>query len=467
MEKVTFSIALQQILDETSITLEEKSSYISDLVYQAVEQHIMRNQMDIDPTLVIGVSLGSKLKLLKGEDNPELKKKIKKYRGLRLACRKRKTLSVSHINELQKSAMDIVEHIHFSDVHFTSRIPIRNTMVNSVSVETLEGYRYFQILHADVFRVPSDLTIVSTHANPDEVPSGILVEQLQKKGIQINPDNVFQIINKDRTWTCFQEVQDKDNISAVLTIRMKKSDHLDNPALFFSDAVRGMFASIAALEYLGHRFQTINLPVIYGGRIVDYTSSIEALLTNALQWLKKSDYTERINFVVYSTTELVHWNNALDSLMGRSLVSSGSDKVLDGLLKELAYHLSLEKTGILKGAIEPIQFALSNLDQVCIQNICVFGRKLVEQMTLFFIQKYSLKKSGALASNIETLRSSKKLAPWICSYMHSLRIFGNETVHPRNRVQYLPKGLDANDLISALSAMKALILFWNNWQEEV
>lgn len=55
--------------------------------------------------------------------------------------------------------------------------------------------------------------------------------------------------------------------------------------------------------------------------------------------------------------------------------------------------------------------------------------------------------------DIEELSQKKIIAPWIGSYMHSLRIFGNEMVHSK---------LSNVDCISSLSAIRALINFFSN-----
>ncbi len=131
-----------------------------------------------------------------------------------------------------------------------------------------------------------------------------------------------------------------------------------------------------------------------------------------------------------------------------------------GIIKEVVHILSsLDKTGI-DSAVKPLLEALQKKEHVCIENICVFGRTLCELMALALLKQHDLKVHPMLMNNIETLRQSKIIAPWICSYMHSLRIFGNETVHMRETINYRPKGLDENDLIAALSAIKSLAAFW-------
>lgn len=458
----TFRGCATEIEKRPDVSLVDKAAYLFDLAYQAVDEYLTRAGLTSDKSDVSRKSLGQRLSLLENDNNEEFKKAIKAFRSLRLRCERKPALSIELFRELQVGALNVVEAAAVGSNQFESRVPLGVHTVNSVSIETVEGYRYFHILHADVFRVPADLTIISTHANPEMPPSGLLVQALRKKGITVDPELIFQVTDRNTLWTCFQEVKADDCVRAVLTARMRSSRHIEEPAVYFENAVKAIFSSIASLEYLGHRFRTINLPLIYGQRIVDYEAAIESLLRNALTWLKKSDHTEKVNFVVHRSDELQAWDSALNRVLGRSLVAAGSDQVLQGLVKELGHQMAEKSASPLAGAIIPLQQALVKTDSICIENVCVFGRKLCELISSELIRRHKLKLGAMLLNNIETLRQAKVVAPWICSYLHSLRIFGNETVHTRSAVKYVPKSLDQNDLIAALSAIKSLLAFWTN-----
>ena len=456
----TFQTAINWIGGQSRFTFPVRAAYLYDLVYQVADAYIGGKGLADEE--LSRKSIGKKLAYLENDPNEELKKALRTFRKQRLRCERRDSITEDLFESLQVAASHVLEFAGVGEGKFESRVPLGVETVNSVSIETVEGYRSFDILHADVLEVPADLVIISTHANPEEPPSGQLVHALKKKGVEIDPNLIFQVVDKDTMWVCFQEIVCSETcVGSVLTARMKTSRELDNPQAYFDDAVKGIFSSIAALEYLGHRFRVINLPVIYGQRIVDYEAAIGSLLKNALRWLKKSDHAEKVNFVVYSSEDLAVWDSALNQAMGRSLVAAGSDEVLKGMVKELAHQLSVTQESAFSSAIVPLQQALSKPDSICIENICVFGRKLCELLSLHLVERHNLKLSPILLNNIETLRESKIVAPWICSYMHSLRIFGNETVHTRSSVKYVPKSLDQNDLIASLSAIKSLLAFWN------
>ena len=244
--------------------------------------------------------------------------------------------------------------------------------------------------------------------------------------------------------------------------------------MFFDKAVRGIFASIAALEYLEHTFSTVSLSAIYGQRLQRehdrgedlYPSIAESLIRHALHWLKNSNHTHTIQFVVYREDELKVWDAAMNTCLGRSLIAAGTDGVIKSLCQEITQQATSQPNALLQGALEPLANALARSDKLYVQSICVFGRKLVEEMLQVLMPLGGLKIQKELMNNIDALERSRRVAPWITSYMHSLRVFGNEEVHAKPQSpEYRPSRMDKGDLISALSAIRALLSSWPEIQK--
>ena len=63
-----------------------------------------------------------------------------------------------------------------------------------------------------------------------------------------------------------------------------------------------------------------------------------------------------------------------------------------------------------------------------------------------------------LFKKIETLHN-RNIAQWISSYMHVLRIFGNESAHERN-THRMPSELTENDFIISLFCLNRVLQFW-------
>jgi len=69
--------------------------------------------------------------------------------------------------------------------------------------------------------------------------------------------------------------------------------------------------------------------------------------------------------------------------------------------------------------------------------------------------------SGELIKNIDAL-SKLKVAPWVLSYLHMLRIFGNEAVHekPQDR---RPGSVNQGDFGVLLACLDQVLEWWGEW----
>ena len=196
---VTFQAAIDGFRQLADYGCDERASYLFDLVDQAVDGYIV-SRGRWQETLA-GKSLGKKIAVLDNEKDEDLKSAVKRFRSLRLKILKSPRFTDEMIAGLKSAAAKVVSTAGAEERTFSCRVPLGSKIVNSVSIETIGGFRYFHILHADVFSVPADLTVISTHANATEPPSGQLVSALKKRGIEIDPEKVFQIIENGSTWT--------------------------------------------------------------------------------------------------------------------------------------------------------------------------------------------------------------------------------------------------------------------------
>jgi hypothetical protein len=106
-------------------------------------------------------------------------------------------------------------------------------------------------------------------------------------------------------------------------------------------------------------------------------------------------------------------------------------------------------------------------DRLCVQTIATFGRKLAELMTEQLCRDLDLPLARDLLTNIETVRNTHMLAGWISSYLHSLRVFGNEGVHSlAAKRSVVPARLSPEDLLSILCAIRSVLRFWDEWRHE-
>jgi hypothetical protein len=359
-------------------------------------------------------------------------------------------------------AEKVCQHVGCGTRRTSLRTPRATRTVNAVSVETTTGYRTFHLQHGDLLQVSTDLLIISSRTrHPDSAEGDYWLNQIRKLyDLEFDPSRILLRLGAE-AWTCFQEGNPNTPFAQLLTLRAPALAHQSDPARFYDTLIGGLLASVAALEHLGYRFPRIALTALMASWVPDYRSGIDSLIRHSVRWLKKSEHTHTVQFLIYYADELLHWDSAMDTCLGRTTVSTGRHAVLEGLRRDLLNAAAPHQDGPLAGAVQPLLEALGRKDQLCIEHVCVFGRKLVELALSILLSRYGLKETPVLMTNIEALRQSGQVAPWICSYMHSLRIFGNETVHTRAPERtYLPARLSENDLLSALCALRALLDFW-------
>ena len=339
--------------------------------------------------------------------------------------------------------------------------------VNSVSVETAQSYKAFDLVHGDITRISTDLIVLSAYGSAKSAPEGQVVQALRQQGVVVATEPRWLNFS-ERCWTCFQKGGDT-GASALLTVFIPQLAFHEDPLPIFEQAVRGVFASLAALEYTGLSFRRVSLPVLYGQRILKehsrgderYPRLADILIQESVRWLRKSDQTHTVQFVVFEEAQVSEWDAAINRTLGRSLISAGSDAVLKSLCQEIVDAVRSQPDRRLAGATAPLAAALSGKDPLVVESVCVWARKLVEAMLMVLLPNQKITPGRDLASNIDHLGTSKTVAPWIVSYMHSLRIFGNESVHARGEAPgYHPARLDRSDLVSALSAVRSLLAFW-------
>lgn len=334
--------------------------------------------------------------------------------------------------------------------------------INSVSVDTPNGFRSFQLVQGDITTVPTDLLICSSHPDADRPPDGNIIRRLRDRhGWDLH--DACRLLSLDHgCWTCFLAAPAGLPCGNVLVLRMPDPTHDSDGNALFDNSIQGTFAAVAALELMDRRFPVISLPLLYNRQLEDRVAGAETLIRRATAWLKQSAHTHTIQMVFIDTSDMACWNEAMDRSLGRSYVPGGSNAVVSGLCSEVLGQLAGSHDPRLAGATGPLRGALAHADKLSIEHLCAFGRKLVELMLAQLLPQFGLRHTSILANNIEELNKCHRVAPWIVSYMHTLRIFGNESVHARDQGSpHRPSRLGASDLVVALSAIRALLAFWS------
>lgn len=341
-------------------------------------------------------------------------------------------------------------------------------VINSVLIETPHGVRTFELIHGDVLADPADLLVISTHHNPQMRPTGRIVSTItQRYGIEVDVSRPWLNVTGG-VQSCIQRPPETVPFGCILIMRIAGARKQEDPVDFYDKAVRGTFAAIGALEFMGDKFQSISLPVLSGQRIVDYQSAVKSLLSHSIEWLRRSTYAKRLGYYVFEDGEIAAWDQAMNDCLGRSYVDAGKESILRGLCHEIVHGIDKPAAvdAVMGRILSELREALVHPDRVSPQRVAAVGRKIAEHVTERVLDKMpGVTVQRELINNIEALRKAK-VADWMLSYLHSLRVFGNEAVHDLGaKRDTVPSHLTADDLVSILSAIRSVMRFWEQWPQ--
>lgn len=369
------------------------------------------------------------------------------------------------LTSLDDAVRAVVEATGAGEVPYVRRVSYGVRAVNHVSLETRQGLRTFHLMHGNALAAPADVLVVSSHADATRDPDGQLVAALRWRWKMAVRDPGPLLRLPDGGWVSWlPDVPQAAPFRGVLLLRTPRARVGTDPVEELGRSLQGAFASLRALAYLGVPVGRITLPMIAGNRLQDVDHRARVTLREITRWLRAEETAERVQSVVFYEEELAIWNEAMDRVLGRTYIGPGQDAVLDGLHKDVLGRLAGVSDGVLAGSAGSLRAELLRSDgQLAVHTVCTFGRKLAEEMAGAMLRARAMKVHREFNNNIEALQKAGVIAPWVASYMHGLRVLGNESVHERGvEVAYSPRMLGKTDLAHGLAAIRALLEAWEH-----
>jgi hypothetical protein len=449
------TIAINQNLSE----LRSTSVFIYDILDQAITKIIDDNKFWEEEVSLKNASYSSKGRCLKLNFAKENHKVISNYVDFARYGRYGKD-DLIKLNKFLLVAKELAEFLEVSNLYFNLRVPTENRIINTASVESPKGFKSINLLHTDLILQKTDLLILTTTSN--KKPSGLFFDKLKEQcNYEISDLRPF-FSHTPEIYSSLLPGNELTGFKYLLILNLPKRDSnesLNNTNDLLNTLV---LSSLAILEIQEKNISSISMPVLRGHYLKnkgEYSGLAKILLEMSAKWLKKSLDTKEINIGIYYSDEISQWNDAMNKALGRSSVNK--DYLIEEISKELSVIIDKHLNSPLKDALVPLRVFLHQSEAIGIESIFIQGRKLVELLVSDLAKKHNIKIGGELMSNIEKFREIK-MAPWLLSYMHTLRVFGNEGVHVRlDGKNYYPNSLTKSDLINGLTAMRSLLIFWD------
>ena len=336
--------------------------------------------------------------------------------------------------------------------------PQRSSMdpLNVLGVETPRGYRTFELFHGDLttLQEPVDVLVVSAFAGSYVPTPGTLAGALSRRlGIDLvalsyRPE--LDLRTPLGTWvSCqLQHGPFKRIICAELI----------GSGLPVPEVLSNVFVSLSILEARGLVIRSVALPVLgAGAQGLAPKVVIEALLTEATNYLQRSTTTKCIKFVELNERLARDLAAAMDVVLGRVRTYLPQDALLRAVQTDIRHKLQQVKTLFDAGgdSLQASWLGLLQADRVPSVELGVQARRLVELM----VSRMGAHSDAPLYKRIHALEGAG-VAPWVCGYMHVLRHIGNESAHENPSASRRPPTVEARDLALCLFCVERLLDYW-------
>jgi len=364
--------------------------------------------------------------------------------------------SLQETNELCELVLRLVGVSKFGQEEKKNRIRYEPELFNSTGIDTNQGFSRFDLYHGSLTGIDCDIAIISaerTDAGLDgQVYNGLKwLYNLNLEQPEYSLSSQYGIID------LFNVESNQCKFNHLIIVSTKG----ENDIYKYKQLIQLAFSFLSFAGQTGVKSKSIGISLLFGNCLDDKKTLAQILIETSINWLNASTGSHSIRCSIFYTELLEEFDALMNESLNRTFAKSGSNSILSALINELKVELSkLLDTELNEGAT-PLLSALSVKGDINIQLVCTFARTLCELVVKETLGSRERKVSGDLLSSIERLRNDGIASPWICSYMHGIRILGNKSVHPnKSTPSYEPKILGENDLTNALTGIKAILDFY-------
>jgi len=335
--------------------------------------------------------------------------------------------------------------------------------LNIVELESENGFITVEIFEGDLTHIgfPVDLLLVSAKKNSYYPTPGTLIKALKDNlSINIRSLEKQQKIDLKNALNCWiTSSHNSNNFKHIMVLELDQPKESKN--LTIRQAFKNMFISISVLQQMGIEIKVIALPVLGTGWLnLDSKTVITSLLEElSLQISNNNIVLERILFVEYSKEKAQKLSDSLDTVLKRVDIKIPVDEVMTNvkneILKTIRKNASKE---FIKG--DSYNFLVDTFKDKKSKSI-VYGiacRRLTENLLTekFFSDEID---TQLTFFNKINLLNKKNIASWIISYLHMIRIFGNESAHDLSHNDRIPGNIEAKDISLLLFCVQRVLDF--------
>ena len=329
---------------------------------------------------------------------------------------------------------------------------------NSIGIETRFGYKLIELYEGDITNpdIDADLLVVSSYAISYSPVPGTLIGALYNAwGIELNENAIDYDLRKPLSVWISKDLA-RGNYRRILCVELVGS------FIDLETAISNIFTGVGILEAKGIAPITIVMPLLgTGQQYLDSKLIVSILIPEARKALERLSTLEKIIFMDLDQNKVDELDEAINEYLGRSNVLLPKDELIANLKSDICSLLDKSYTSIpyLQKSLYQDMRRLLASDEVRSFEVGILARRYVESMVNSILP--SDKPVHNLANGIDQI-AQYNIAPWIRSYMHTLRLIGNESAHEKKKEGRRPPYVVEDDLVITLFCIHRLLVFWSN-----
>lgn len=340
-------------------------------------------------------------------------------------------------------------------------------LYNQIGIETNWGFRTFELHQGNLMHVDweVDVLVISSYERSYLPTPGTVVESLEREHNLIVGDLVEDAaLDYRQAFGCWlSRPLSNGPFQRILCVETPEGESASTAV---EAAIENLFVMLSIMETKGYRVESLAMPLLgAGAQQLKPVYVLQNLLPASLSWLERSRDLEKISFVEIDPDRARALDEAMNDVLERVDVTLQTDDIVGTVCKELITQLHrLERNGG-QGKNQLIHELRHTLrkKQIRSYEIGILSRRMVEHILDDLAGNRGL--SGALYKQINQ-SSEWGVASWVRSYMHVLRLFGNEAAHEKTEAPRHPPEMSSSDLAICLFCLQRVVGFWEEAREK-
>ena len=353
---------------------------------------------------------------------------------------------------------------------------------NTFSFETNYGLKSINLVLSDItkLKIPINVLIVSAFKGNYHPIKGTIIGSLLDDGINVeNLANTpeYDLRNSKGVW--LSQKTDNEHIQRIACTEIlyyNGQKDTDTPDINLKKQISSIFSLLAACVYDGIKIETIAMSVLgTGAQKFSPNVVIPILIEECKKAMETINGINTIYICTNTKNVLNELSTAMNHYLGRTPMELASIKfdeytqpMLDPIIKDLkmivSRRLSKKNPKPTKNILVISEFIdiLENSDKHRGFELTILARRVLEVMVFDLTDDSSEENSNRISDlngNLDKIAKKYKMAKWIKSYLHLIRILGNSTAHV-GKSEEIPESPDSHDLIVLIHCLAIIIPYW-------